>query len=124
MKYVACWKPDINLDGWDWVYTLTEDRRQNYEFYLIEAKSPKAAREIAVDAFYETAMQNGGLNYIILYAFEAFCSLELEDEEIVQFLGPKDGKTALEFYAKYTWEAINDGKIEFYDSANHIGVFL
>ena len=41
MKYVVFRKPDIHLDGLDWVYNLTEDRadRQGYDFFLIETKS-------------------------------------------------------------------------------------
>ena len=115
MKYVAFWKPDIHLDGLDWVYNLMEDRQQDCDFFLIDAKSPKAAREIAISAFYETAMSQGGLEYIIEDAFVGFCGMEYKDDgEIFQFFGRKDGKTVFELYAKYTWDAFIDGKITFY----------
>lgn len=119
MKYVAFRKPDIHLDGLDWVYNLTEDRadrQQDYDFFLIDAKSPKAAREIAIDAFYEEDMNRGGLEYIVSDAFNGFCGMEYDnDGEIFQFFGHRDGKTVFEFYKKYTWDAFIDGKITFYE---------
>ena len=105
MKYVAFRKPDIHWEGYEWVFSLIEDdaaRQQDYDFFLIEAKSPEAAREIAINAFYEEDVHQGGLEYVIWDAFAGFCDMEYKnDEEIIQFFGRKDGKTVFEFYEKY-----------------------
>ena len=92
-----------------------EDRPSDYDFFLIEASSPKAAREVAIQAFFDKAMRQGGTEFIIEYAFEAFSGFEYDDEEeIFQFFGQKDGQTVLSFYEKYTWDAFMDGEVKFY----------
>ena len=80
---------------------------------------PKKARELAVDRFYRKELNCGDLADLVEGAFRGFCDLEYEDdsdEAVLHFFGDKDGKTVLEFYEKYSWDAFFDEKIDFEDT--------
>lgn len=116
MKFVAFQMPKANWDDMDWLYNLIEDKGFDFDFFLIEAKTAKEARDMALDELFKKALRAGGVEYVIENAFWGFSALEFgTDEELLQFLGEKDGRTALGFYEKYTWEAFADDKVKFYD---------
>ena len=116
MKYVAFLAPDEFWHGLDWVYRLMENK-SDYEFFLVEAKTPNIVLDKVADIFYRRN-KTADAEYIIERAFDAFSGLEYEnDQEIFDYFGEKDGKTVFEFYEKYTWDSFIDGKISFYDSS-------
>lgn len=114
MRYVAFKKPDAFWDGYDWVYALIEDKDSDYDFLLIDAATAAIARDRAADFFCKQSLREGGIEYIIEDAFLGLAyTSELEDEEILEFYGKKDGKTVLEFYEKYTVDAFLNDQITF-----------
>lgn len=114
MKFVAFRRPIENWDGLDWIYNLMEDKKFDYDFLLITAPSAAKARDLAIEEFYSQSVRAGGKDYIIEDAFDGFTALEYEDDELLEYLGPEDGKTALEFYKKYSWDAFFEDEIRFY----------
>ena len=116
MKFVAFRKPDIKWDGLDWVYNLMEDKNSPYyDFFLVDTKSAKRAREIVIEEMFNDTMQKHGIECVIERAFDGFTCLEYEDNELLEFLGEKDGKTALGFYEKYGYEAFSTDDFKFCD---------
>lgn len=116
MKFVACKMPTKKWDDMDWLYNLIEDNNLDYDFFLVEAKTAKEVREMVTNELFEKAWRAGGVEYVIENAFWGFSGLEYDsDEDLIQYLGEKDGRMALYFYEKYTWEAFIDDKIRFYE---------
>lgn len=111
MKYVAFLKPIKNWDDLDWIYNLMEDKTENRDFFLVEAKTPKQARELVANELYFSTDKDG----VVLTSFNRFCVLDYENDELLTFFDEKDSKTAIEFYEKYTYEAFYNGKISFFD---------
>ncbi|MBR2885004.1 MAG: hypothetical protein IKL42_00380 [Clostridia bacterium] len=113
MKYVGFLAPNEVWDGLDWVSDLFIDK-SNYDFYLIESKTPQEAREKIAEELYQKDFKKD-VEYVIERAFWGFCSMEYEeDQEIYDFFGEKDGKTVFEFYDKHTWDAFIDDTFCFY----------
>lgn len=114
MKFVAFLKPIECWDGLDWIYNLMEDRKTDYQFFLIEAKKAEIARDLAAEEFYKQDMKDGGISYIIGRAFDALCGFEYEEEqEVLDYFGEEDGKIVLEFFEKYGWEDMFNDKVTF-----------
>lgn len=121
MKYVAFLRPDEHWDGLDWIYNLMEDSASDKDFFLVDAKTPEVVRDLVAEELYATAMRQGGTEYVVEDAFYRLCSFEFEDEsEVWDYFGKKDGKTVFEFFEKYTWDAMFDGKIRFYEEFNRV----
>lgn len=119
MKFVVFEKPDyiFRLEGYGWLQDLMEDKNK-YEFVLVEAKNAIKARETAAEYFYKKDLVSD-LSCIVSLAFYSFSALEFtvekEDEELIKFFGEKDAAVIKKLYDKYTFEAIFDEKIKFYD---------
>jgi len=117
MKFVAFLMPDMAWDGYDWLYNLIEDQHSDYyNFFLVEARNAEKARELALHEFWEKDVREYGVESLVHIVYESFCELELEDEELLQYLGEKDGQAVLKLYEKYGWESFHDNKIDFDDT--------
>lgn len=115
-KFVGFLLPRKNWDDMDWLYNLLEDHnRKEFDFFLVEARTPDVARDLIVDQVFKKAMKKGGVEFVVEYAFEGLGCLEMEDDEILEYLGKKDGNTALAFFEKYTFDVFQEDKIGFCD---------
>lgn len=110
MKYIAFVIPDFNVQGYDWLYDMMENKSNN-KFYVINAPTPEQAKKMLFDEIYKEDDEPEVMAYFQLK------ELEDSEEEILQEYGENDGNIILEIIDELVGlseEERND--LPFYDS--------